>query len=131
VEQTETGKLELTVSSDPRLLAGVTAAVTHFAEAAGLDEKAKAKLVAAFEDAFREVFSAPLRNSKPLRMTICIPAGKIEANLVFHGVSAHAEKLEKIRSLLAGKLDSARLESSGDTARLCLVKNLTPARKKR
>ena len=131
MEQTETGKLELTVSSDPRLLAGVSAAVSHFGEVAGLDESARANLVAAFEDCFREVFGAASRNSKPVQMTIGVPSGKIEAVLTFHGEHARPEKAEKVRTLFAGKLDSVRLETSGDSIRLSLVKNLSPSRKKR
>jgi hypothetical protein len=131
VERTETGRLELTVSSDPRLLAGVSAAVNHFAECAGLNEAARAGLVAAFEDAFHEVFATASRNSTPVRMSIFTPTGKIEAVLVYHVENARAERVEKIRSLLAGKLDSVMLESSGETVRLDLVKNLSSSRKKR
>jgi hypothetical protein len=130
LEPSETGKLELTVTGDPRLLAAVSAAVNHFAEAAGLDEGTRANLVAAFEDAFHEVFGNPGRNSNPVQMSIAAPKGKIEAMLLFRGDNAKPEKGEKIRALLAGKLDSVALESSGDTIRLKLVKNLSPARKK-
>jgi hypothetical protein len=131
LERTETGKLELTISSDPRLLAGVSAALYHFAEAAGLDEPAKAELVAAFEDAFQEIFGGAPQKSKPIEMSIAAPTGMIEAILLFPGDSLHAEKGEKVRKLLAGKLDSVRLETSGDSSRLHLVKNLSPSRKKR
>ncbi len=131
MEPTETGRLDLVISSDPRLLAGVSAAVNHFAEAAGLDEGARANLVAAFEDAFHEVFGASSGNNTPVQMSIASPAGKIEAILLFRGENTKVEKGEKIRTLLAGKLDSVALESSGDTIRLKLVKNLTPSRKKR
>jgi uncharacterized protein (DUF2147 family) len=106
-------------------------AVNHFAEAAGLDEGARANLVAAFDDAFHEVFGNPAKNSNPVQMSIAAPGGKIEAVLLFRGDHAKAEKGEKIRSLLAGKLDSVSLESSGDTICLKLVKKLSPPRKKR
>lgn len=104
--------------------------MTHFAEAAGLDESAKANLVAAFEDVIREVLGAASRNSKPVQMSIASPSGKIEAILFFHGETSQAKKVEKLRSLLAGKLDSVSIESSGETIRLSLVKNLSSARKK-
>jgi hypothetical protein len=131
LERTETGRLELTISSDPRLLAGVSAALYHFAEVAGLDEPAKAELVAAFEDAFHEIFGGVSQNSKPIEMSIAAPAGKIETILLFPGDSLHAEKGEKVRKLLTGKLDSVRLETSGDSSRLHLVKNLASPRKKK
>lgn len=131
MEQTETGRLELTVSSDPRLLAGVSAAVSHFGEVTGLGESARADLVAAFENCFHEVFTTASRNSKSVLMSIAAPSGKIEAVITFHGDHARADKAEKIRTMMAGKLDTARLETSGDSIRLCLVKNLSPARKKR
>jgi hypothetical protein len=131
LEQTESGRLELTVSSDPRLLAGVSAAVSHFGELGGLDEAARAELVAAFEDCFREVFGTASQNSKPIEMSIGAPSGKIDAVLIFHGEHARPEKAEKIRMMFAGKLDTVRLETSGDSIRLSLVKNHAPARKKR
>ncbi len=131
MERTETGRVELTICRDPRLLAGVSAAVNHFAEALGLEEGARADLVAAFEDAFREFFGAASWDSKPAHMTIAAPTGKIEAVLLFRGENAKAEKGEKICKMLAGKFDSVRLESSADTIRLNLVKNLLPTRKKR
>jgi hypothetical protein len=109
----------------------VSAAVNHFAEAAGLDEGARAEFVAAFEDAFHELFCNASRNSKPVQMSIAAPKGKVEAVLLFHGESAQAKKGEKIQALLAGKLDSVALESSGDTIRLKMVKNYSPSRKKR
>ncbi len=84
----------------------------------------------AFEDAFREVFGNPSRNSKPVQMSIAAPVGKIEAVLLFRGENAKPEKGEKIRTLFAGKLDSVRLESSGGAIRLDLVKNLSPTRKR-
>jgi hypothetical protein len=105
--------------------------VYHFAEAAGLNESAKAEMVAAFEDAFQEIFGGGSQSSVPIEMSIAAPTGKIEAILIFHGDSMHDEKAEKVRKLLAGKLDSVRLETSGNSSRLHLVKNLSPARKKR
>ncbi len=56
MQPTDNGKIEITLSSDPRLLAGVSGAVNNVAESAGMDESARANLVAAIEDACHAAF---------------------------------------------------------------------------
>jgi len=52
---------ELTLQEDPRLLAGISALVTHLSQVAGLGDKAQSGLAAAVVDACRDTF--PLVNS--------------------------------------------------------------------
>jgi hypothetical protein len=124
VESTETAKVELTLASDSRLLAGVSGAVNHYAEMAGMDEPGRATLVAAIEDACNEAFRNLPDDSGVLELTLAAPAGRVEAVLTFRGIATGAARAEKIQRVLRDRLDRVTRESIGDVTRLALVKNV-------
>ena len=131
MEPTETGKAELIICNDPRLLAGVSAAVNHFAEAAGLGEAARVDLTAAFEDALHAAFQSSSQAGEPIQLTISSPGGRIDAVLNLHGTAADAGRAEAIRKLLSGKVDIVTLDKEGGAIRLHVVKCPSPSPKKR
>lgn len=131
MQKTETGRVELTLSRDPRLLAGVAGAVNHFAETAGMDESARASLVAAIEDACNEAFLQLPQSNASIAMSLESPPGCVEAVLIFRGAAAKAERAEKIQRALRDRLDRVTRESESGAIRLILIKNTVTHRKKR
>jgi len=131
VERTETGRLELKVSGDPRLLAGVSAAIDHFAEASGLRQARRAEFIAAFEDALQEAFPCPESTSKPLCLTLALPAGQLDAILVLPNTAADAGRAEAIQKKLSGKVGSVALENTPDAIRIHLTETRSARRKER
>jgi hypothetical protein len=131
VQPTDGGKIEMTLSSDARLLAGVSGAVNHVAEAAGMDEAARANLVAAIEDACHVAFDQLKENEASIKMTLGCSGGHIEAVLTLQGSAAQVARTEKIQRALNGRIDKISCEARGDTSRLVLVKNIsTPSAKR-
>ena len=131
MQKIETGKVELTLSRDPRLLAGVAGAVNHFAETAGMDESARANLVAAIEDACNEAFVQLPKANASIEMSLESPPGAVETVLIFHGAAAQSERVEKIQRAVGGRLDRVARESESGTIRLTLIKNAAAPRRKR
>jgi hypothetical protein len=124
VQPTEIGKVELKFSGDSRILAGVSGAVNHLAEVAGMDEPERATLVAAIEDACQEAFHL-VPNGEPLiEMSLATVNGRIEAVMTLHGMNGESGGAEKIQRTLAGRIDRVMQDARGDTIRLTLVKNL-------
>lgn len=132
MEKIETGKVELTLSRDPRLMAGVSGAVNHFAETAGMDESVRAVLVAAIEDACNEAFQQFPKSDASVEMSLESPPGRVETVLIIHGAAAQSERAEKIQRALRDRIDRVARESNSGTIRLILVKNAgVPRAKKR
>jgi hypothetical protein len=124
VQPTETGKVELKFSGDSRILAGVCGAVNHLAEVAGMDEEGRAALVAAIEDACQEASQLLPNSQTPIEMSLAAVNGRIEATMMFHGITGQAGGAEKIQRTLTGRIDRITQDASGDAIRLTLVKNL-------
>ena len=131
MQKIETGKVELTLSRDPRLLAGVAGAVNHFADTAGMDESTRANFVAAIEDACNEALLQLPNANASIAMSLESTAGSVEAVLIFRGAAAKAERAEKIQDILRDRLDRVSRESESGTIRLILVKNAAAPRSKR
>jgi hypothetical protein len=121
---TETGRIELSFTSDPRLLAGVAGAVNHVAEAVGLAENSRAELVAAVEDACQEALNQVAKEKGQVALSVEVVGDKIEAVVEYKpmgGGSASAAGGAKDARL---KLDSVRRETKGDQARIILTKKI-------
>jgi hypothetical protein len=131
VAQTETGRVDLKFTKDSRILAGVSGAVTHMAEVAGMEESRRAELVAALEDALQAAFHGRFKDDSPVEMTLAAPAGHIEVVLTFHGDSADGKRAKEIQVVLRDRLDRIALDVSGGTSRITLVKDTTARTKKR
>ena len=131
MQPTDCGKVEITLASDPRLLAGISGAVDHVAEVAGMDESARANLVAAIEDACQAAFDALPENGASIQMTLGCSGGSIEAVLMLQGIAAKGDRAEKIQRALNGRIDKISREVRGDTVRIVLVKNISTQTAKR
>jgi hypothetical protein len=131
VQPTETGKVEITLSSDPRLLAGVSGAVNHVAEAAGMDESSRANLVAAIEDACHAAFDQLPEDKSTIQLVLGSAGGHIDAVLLLQGSAAKNDRPEKIQRALNGRIDKINREVRGDTVRIVLVKNISTHTAKR
>jgi hypothetical protein len=104
VQPTETGKVEITLSSDPRLLAGVSGAVNHVAEAAGMDESSRANLVAAIEDACHAAFDQLPEDKSTIQLMLGSAGSHIDAVLMLKGSAAKSDRPEKIQRALTGRI---------------------------
>jgi len=131
LQPTENGKIELTLSSDPRLLAGVSGAVNHVAEVAGMDESARANLVAAIEDACNVAFDRLNEDEASIKMTLGSTSGNVEVVLELQGSAAQGDRPEKIQRALNGRIDKINREVSGDTVRIAITKNISTHTAKR
>jgi hypothetical protein len=131
MQPTEGGKVEMTLSSDPRLLAGVSGAVNHVAEVAGMDEPARANLVAAIEDACNVAFDQLPEDEASVKMTLGSTNGCVEAALMLQGVAAKGDRPEKIQRALNGRIDKINREVRGDSVRIVLTKNISTHTAKR
>jgi len=132
----EHGRVELLLSSDPRLVAGVARAVEYIAERAGFDARAQADLTAAAEEACRDTL--PLLSEADPKLGVIIEgfADRIEVALE-HGcrpaASAGQEGLAgtgmgvggaQKDSLLLSRVDRVLHCTQSGTCRTTLVKYL-------
>jgi hypothetical protein len=131
VQPTDAGKIEMTISSDPRLLAGVSGAVNHVAEVAGMDESARANLVAAIEDAFHVAFDRLAEDEASIKMTLGAGSGNVEVALSLQGSAAKGDRPERIQHALNGRIDKINREVRGDIVRIVLTKNISTQTAKR
>lgn len=131
MQPTENGKIEMTLSNDPRLLAGVSGAVNHVAEVAGMDESARANLVAAIEDACHSAFEGLNENEASIKMDLACTGGSVEVALTLEGTAAKSDRPEKIQRALNGRIDKINREVHGDSVRILLVKNISTQTAKR
>jgi hypothetical protein len=124
-------KIEMSLSSDPRLLAGVSGAVNHVAEVAGMDESARANLVAAIEDACNVAFDQLAEDEASIKMMLACSNGSVEVALTLEGSAARGDRPEKIQRALNGRVDKINREVRGDSVRILLTKNISTHTAKR
>ena len=131
MQPTETTKVEITLSSDPRLLAGVSGDVNHVAEVAGMDESSRANLVAAIEDACHAAFDQLSEDQAAIQLMLGSAGGQVEAVLTLKGSAAKGSRPEQIQRALNGRIDKINREVRGDSVRIVLVKNISTQTAKR
>jgi hypothetical protein len=131
MQPTDNPKIEMTLSSDPRLLAGMSGAVNHVAEVAGMDESARANLVAAIEDACHAAFDQLPENEASIKMILGSAGGHVEVGLLLQGSAAKGDRPEKVQRALNGRIDKITREVRGDTVRIVLIKNISTQTAKR
>jgi hypothetical protein len=131
LQPTENSKIEMSLSSDPRLLAGVSGAVNHVAEVAGMDESARANLVAAIEDACNVAFDHLAEDEASIKMMLGCASGSVEVALTLQGSAAKGDRPEKIQRALNGRVDKINREVRGDSVRIVLTKNISTQTAKR
>jgi len=119
----ESGRIELIVSGDKRLVAGVTGAVNHVAGAAGLKESARAELIAAVEDACRAALDEVSNNGHHVHLSLDNPPGKIEIVLEYEATHAAAENSRGDLAMRA-RVDSVVRESTKNGTRITLQKKV-------
>jgi hypothetical protein len=119
----ESGRIELTVSGDKRLVAGVAGAVNHVAEAAGLKESARVELVAAVEDACRAALDEVTNNGNRVQVILDNPPGKIEIVLEYKPTHSAAENTRGDLAMRA-RVDSVVRESTKNGTRVTLQKKV-------
>ena len=134
----EPARVFLKLSNDPRLVAGVGAAVAHVAEEAGFDARSQADLVAATEEACRETL--PLLADANARLCVYIEcfADRIEVTLEHPGQARPIAGLDSFafpraqevnaRGLsglaLLARVDRILYNACGGISRMTLVKYL-------
>lgn len=119
----ETGRIELALTGDSRILAGVTGAVNHVAEAAGMKQSARADLIAAVEDACKMALSEVSNNGNRVNIILDQPPGKVEVILEYKPASP---KQADARTDLAmrAKMDGVLREATKSGTRLTLIKKV-------
>lgn len=131
----EIGRIELKLDRDARLTAGVTAAVIHVAESAGLGADAQADLVVAAEDACCEAFRLLTAAGARLGVTIEKFTDRIEVILEYRVLTAQvgretsglprtepAQPAGSSGRGLLGRVDHVLSNTQGGTSRTTLVK---------
>lgn len=113
------------------MLAGISGAVNHVAEAAGMDEASRANLVAAIEDACHVAFEKLPAGDGLVQMELGSSNGHLDAVLLLKGTAAKDDRPEKIQRALNGRIDKINREARGDTVRISLVKNISTHAAKR
>lgn len=131
MQPTDNGIVEITLASDPRLLAGISGAVNHVAEVAGMEESARANLVAAIEDACQAAFNQLPENDSSIKMILATTGGHVEVVLMLQGSAAKGDRPEKVQRALNGRIDKISREVRGDTVRISLAKNISTQTAKR
>jgi len=131
MQPVDSGKIEITLASDPRLLAGISGAVNNVAESAGMDELARANLVAAIEDACHAAFNQLAEDESSVKMILGAAGGHVEVVLLLQGSAAKGDRPEKVQRALNGRIDKISREVRGDTVRISLVKNISTQTAKR
>ena len=119
----ESGRIELTVTGDKRLVAGVAGAVNHVAEAAGLKESARAELVAAVEDACRAALDEVTNNGNRVQVILDNPPGKIEIVLEYKPTQPAAENTRGDLAMRT-RVDSVVREATKNGTRVTLQKKV-------
>ena len=119
----ESGRIELTVTGDKRLVAGVAGAVNHVAEAAGLKESARAELVAAVEDACRAALDEVTNNGNRVQVILDNPPGKIEIVLEYKPAHSAAENTRGDLAMRT-RVDSVVREATKNGTRVTLQKKV-------
>ncbi len=132
----DVGRIELKLSSDPRLVAGVGGAIGHVAERVGCDPGAQANLVAAAEEACRDTF--PLLGSAGAQLGVTIEdfPDRVEVTLEYRGppgpapessaaLEADAPAGRSGHKLLA-HVDRLRCGTQGGVSHMTLVKYIRP-----
>ena len=119
----ENGRIELTVTGDKRLVAGVAGAVNHVAEAAGLKESARAELVAAVEDACRAALDEVTNNGNRVQVILDNPPGKIEIVLEYKPTHSAAENTRGDLAMRT-RVDSVVREATKNGTRVTLQKKV-------
>ena len=133
---TEVGRIELKLSSDQRLVAGVGGAVAHVAKRVGFDPGAQADLVAAAEEACRDTFPL-LGNAKAqLGVTIDDFPDRVEVALEYRAPPGPAPEsfaaLEAEPTAGQGdhkllvRVDHVRSGTQAGVSRMTLVKYIHP-----
>lgn len=96
-----------------------------------MDEAARATLVAAIEDACNEAFRGIPQEKDYVEMFLAVVPGGVEVVLGFRGDEASADRMEKIQSVLKGRVDHVARESRDGKARLTVVKTQAARPRKR
>lgn len=131
----ETSRIELKLDRDARLTAGVTGALIHVAESAGLGAEAQADLVAAAEDACSEALRLLSAADAKLSVTIKEFTDRIEVALEYQVQAAQAgretsalPRAEPVQPSgssgrgLLGRVDRVLSNTHSGTSRTTLVK---------
>jgi hypothetical protein len=121
---TETGRVEICFPSDSRLLAGVAGAVNHVAEAVGLDEDARAQLVAAVEDACQEALAEVSKENNNVALSVDVLPDRIEAAVEFKSPSGAPQPSPSAGNKSRHNLDSVRREAKDGNTRIILTKKI-------
>ena len=140
---TTNGHLQLELTGDPRVLAGLSGAVEHFAQQIGLNEAAQKDLVTAAEEACRETFRLLTPQNPSLHVTIDAHPDRVEVALehkgeplptagldTFFGAGAKESTGGELTGLsLMKRVDRVQYHTEGGTSRTTLVKYLQPPKK--
>lgn len=121
---TELGRIQLCLTGDGRLLAGIAGAVNHVAEAAGLEEKSRADLIAAVEDICEEAVASAPPGKAQIALTLEALPGAIQAVLEFPKPSAAKPTPSAKEQAARRHLDSLNREANGDKTRVTLTKKI-------
>jgi hypothetical protein len=130
-------RTELTVQNDPRLLAGVSALVSHLAMVAGLAVEAQEGLAAAAVDACRDTFpllAHSAENNGALRMIVEDFADRVEVTIEHTGEALPSAGLDSFcgggegvaagisSSLQDTRVDRVQYETRDGLSRMTLTK---------
>jgi hypothetical protein len=130
-------RTELTVQNDPRLLAGVSALVSHLAMVAGLVVEAQEGLAAAVVDACRDTFpllAHTAEDNGALRMIVEDFADRVEVTIEHSGEALPSAGLDSFcgggegiaagisSSLLDTRVDRVQYETRDGLSRTTLTK---------
>lgn len=140
---TTSAHVQLDLNADPRLLAGLSGAVEHFAQQIGLGEAAQKDLMTAAEEACRDTFRLLTPENPTLHVTIDAHPDRVEVMLehrgealptagldTFFGAGAKSSTGGELTGLsLMARVDRVLYDTAGGTSRTTLVKYLKPPKK--
>jgi hypothetical protein len=122
---TELGRVQLSVTADSRLLAGIAGAVNHVAEAAGLAESARADLIAAVEDICEQAIQGAAPDQRHIEISLEPRADKVEVVLEFSNAAASKDpRVQGGEEAARLHVDSVSREKSGKQTRVTLTKKI-------
>ncbi|HEX2711714.1 MAG TPA: hypothetical protein VHM88_05750 [Candidatus Acidoferrales bacterium] len=122
----EVGRIELKLSNDHRLAAGVAGAVAHVAERVGFDAGAQAGLVEATEEACRDAFLSLGNATAQLGVSIEDFPDRVEVTLEYQTPREAEATAGRGGHKLLARVDSVRRDTQAGVSRMTLVKYIHP-----